>query len=128
MRARDSLVEKLQQPWWPSSPVGHYVKGRASGYPSCCIVFFTALWYPTFRRNSENGFLFHRVYRRAMDCALRLHGERRFHYVPCPIHLVQGKVILPERRRAVQAGQEAGDGGGDRAASGREEWPTTGCT
>jgi hypothetical protein len=70
---------------WPWEDIR---RGRCSGYPWCCVLFFTFLYDPTLKIEKNKILSWpHRLYRKVMKW--RRGKKRGLGYIPCPYHLLR---------------------------------------
>lgn len=65
-------------------------RGRCSGFPLCCVLFYSFMWSPSIKIEKNKVVApFHKIYSRIMLWRKSLTKQKNsLGYVPCPLHTV----------------------------------------
>jgi hypothetical protein len=97
-------------------------RGRCSGFPLCCVLFYSLWWSPTVKIEKNKVVSpFHKVYN-------KIKGWRRAHarlknglgYVPCPLHVA---LWSPSVHRGCKPGCACGWGDEKERLRAVGKWP-----
>lgn len=73
----------MKLPYWVRRTWLHLRAGKCSGFPACCIVFYSTIWQAVYRFERFSGW-YHRKSGRAG-------------YVPCPLCIISGARVRVNR-------------------------------